>query len=104
MEHPQKIESIKVISDKKGMSPVGWISTFLTVGIFAAIAAVVIGAVRDTQVSTSTAYQAANNSILAVGNLTGQLATAGTIAGISVIVLAAVVILGYFGFRAGNQN
>ena len=100
-KNPQKIQ---LIHNKKGMSPVSWITTFLTVGIFASIAAVVIAAVRDTQASNSTAYVAANNSITAVGNLTTQLGTAGTIAGISVIVLAAVVILGYFGFRGQMQN
>lgn len=105
---------MQVINNKKGMSPVGWVSTFLTVGLFAAVSAIVIAAVRDTQqvynvagnssTGTTIAYASANNSITAVVNLTNQLGTAGTIAGISVIVLAAVVILGYFGFRSQQQR
>ena len=77
----------------------GWIALFLGLAIFGGIAAVVAGAVRDTQTSGSSAYNASNNGLLAIVNFTSQLGSAGTIAGLSGLVLAAVVILGYLGYK-----
>ena len=39
-----------------------WVAGFLSLGIFAAIAAIVIGEVRDTQTASSAAYKASNNA------------------------------------------
>ena len=77
----------------------GWIALFLGLTIFGGIAAVVAGAVRDTSVANSAAWNASNNGLTAIVNFTAQLGSAGTIAGLSVLVLAAVVILGYFGYK-----
>ena len=77
----------------------GWIGLFLGLAIFGGIAAVVAKAVRDTQTANSAAYNASNNGLTAIVNFTSQLGSAGTIAGLSVLVLAAVVILGYFGYK-----
>ena len=77
----------------------GWIALFLGLAIFGGIAAVVAQAVRDTSTVSTSAWNASNNGLLAIVNFTGQLGSAGTIAGLSVLVLAAVVILGYFGYR-----
>ena len=74
-----------------------WVAGFLSLGIFAAIAAIVIGAVRDTQTAQSAAYNASNNALTAVGNLTAQFGTAGTLVGLGILALAAIVIVGYFG-------
>jgi len=74
-----------------------WVAGFLSLGIFAAIAAIVIGAVRDTQTTSSAAYNASNNALTAVGNLTAQFGTAGTLVGLGILALAAIVIVGYFG-------
>jgi hypothetical protein len=75
-----------------------WVAGFLSLGIFAAIAAIVIGSVRDTQDLDTAAYNASNNALSAVGNLTTQFGTAGTLVGLGLLALAAIVIVGYFGF------
>ena len=75
-----------------------WVAGFLSLGIFTAIAAIVVGAVRDTQTTDSTAYNASNNALSAVSNVTTQFATAGTLVGLGILALAAIVIVGYFGF------
>ena len=80
-----------------------WIYGFLGLGVFAAIGAIVISSVRDTQTSGTVAYSAANNSLTGVSNLTAQFGTAGTLAGLGVLALAAVVIMMYFrGGRGGE--
>ena len=79
-----------------------WVAGFLSLGIFAAIAAIVIGAVRDTQTASSAAYNASNNALTAVGNLTTQFGTAGTLVGLGILALAAIMIMAYF--RRGSKN
>tara|TARA_R100000306_G_C4373017_1_gene140803 strand:+ start:1719 stop:1979 length:261 start_codon:yes stop_codon:yes gene_type:complete len=79
-----------------------WIAGFLSLGIFTTVSAVVIGAIRDTQVTDSAAYNASDNSLTAVGNITAQFGTAGTLVGLGVLALAAIVIVGYFGM--GRRN
>ena len=80
-----------------------WVAGFLSLGIFAAIAAIVVGAVRDTQTVDSGAYNASNNALTAVGNVTTQFGTAGTLVGLGILALAAIVIVGYFGFGKGQN-
>ena len=75
-----------------------WVAGFLSLGIFASIAAIVVGAVRDTQTTDSVSYNASNNALSAVSNVTTQFATAGTLVGLGILALAAIVIVGYFGF------
>jgi len=80
-----------------------WVGGFIGLGIFASVGAVVVAAVRDTQTSGTTAYNASDAALSGIGNLTTQFGSAGTIAGIAAIVLAAVLILGYFGFGGRNR-
>ena len=80
-----------------------WVAGFLSLGIFCTVAAVVIGAIRDTQVADSSAYNASNNALTAVGNITTQFGTAGTLVGLGILALAAIVIVGYFGFGGRSK-
>lgn len=108
-----------------------WIYGFLTLGIFGAIAAVILTSIQSavTQCaadnSTFNASQglcvnASNSSILtgsftaqynvsgdgtsAILNLTNQFGTAGTLVGLGIVALAAIVIVGYFGFGKNRAN
>lgn len=103
-----------------------WISLFLAIAIFGGVAAIVAGAVQGSvtacasPLATNNAngvcvnstgqvqaglgghtaeYNATTNGLSGILNFTTQLGSAGTIAGLSVLVLAAVMILGYFGYR-----
>lgn len=105
-EGNKDMESVKeYISDTSGQSMglLGWIGLFLAITIFGGVSAVVAGAVRDTQAVNSYAYNASNNGLVAIVNFTAQLGSAGTIAGLAVLVAAAVMILGYFGWRQFGQ-
>lgn len=93
------------VEDREGanMGLLGWIALFLAITIFGGVSAVVAGAVRDTQTANTAAYNASNNGLTAIVNFTSQLGSAGTIAGLAVLVAAAVMILGYFGWTRGFQ-
>lgn len=103
-----------------------WIGLFLALAILGGVGAVVIEALQDSVQTcsdataiynttsgvcmdpantsnalggTSAQYNATQNGLIGVVNYTNQLSSAGTIAGLSILVLAAVMILGYFGWR-----
>jgi hypothetical protein len=100
----------------------GWIVGFLSLGIFAAICSVILSSVQSSLVVkctgnatmniTGTCVDPVNNSI-AVGttsaqynvtnaaltgnlNLTNQFGTAGTLVGLAILALAAILIVSYF--------
>ena len=106
-----------------------WVTGFLSLGIFAAVAAVVLVSVQSattacetagtilnvttktcvnvsaqsqTLTGTSLTYNATGGAIDAVVNLTAQFGTAGTLVGLGILALAAIVIMGYF--RMGSKN
>ena len=73
-----------------------WIAGFIGLGIFASLGAIVIASVRDTQTANSASYNASNNALTAVGNVTAQFGTAGTLVGLGVLALAALIVMSYF--------
>jgi len=96
-----------------------WVAGFLSLGIFVSIAAIVLSSVQEAVVAcssgtlsggacvnstggfvtaTSAQYNITGNALTAVGNVTSQFATAGTLVGLGILALAAIVIVGYFGF------
>lgn len=102
-----------------------WLYGFLSLGIFAMIAVVILTSVRTSvtvcgradAVLNSTINQCVNSTMQnttlgsfthqynistdganAVINLTNQFGTAGTLVGLGILALAAIVIVGYFGF------
>ena len=106
-----------------------WVTGFLSLGIFATVAAVVLVSVQDaatacetagtvlntttstcvnvsaqsqTLTGTSLPYNATGGAIDAVVNLTAQFGTAGTLVGLGILALAALMIMAYF--RMGNRN
>jgi len=104
----------------------GFLKMFLVLGILASLGVIVLASVQgglsnaqacgqaDAEVvsgacvnvsnnsqslgSLTVAYNSSQSSQDGVLNLTSQFDSAGTIAGIAAIVLAAMLILGYFGF------
>ena len=106
-----------------------WVTGFLSLGIFAAVAAIVLVSVQSattacettgtilntttktcvnvsaqsqTLTGTSLQYNATGGAIDGVVNLTAQFGTAGTLVGLGILALAALMILAYF--RRGSRN
>ena len=102
-----------------------WVAGFLSLGIFASVAAVVLSSVQTAAspcstgtlsggfcvnstggilTSTSAQHNITGNALGAVGNMTAQFGTAGTLVGLGILALAAIVIVGYFGFGGQRNN
>ena len=66
-----------------------------------AVSAITLQAFRDSQTSGTLAYNITNGGLTFLSNASSQLGTAGTILGVSLllVVIGAVGVLGYMGYQ-----
>jgi len=104
----EKLQNLKTNLELKRMNRKGQVGGWVSFGLGLAISvvsfvvlAIMLGALQTSQTTNSLPYNISGNGLTFLSNVTGQLGTAGTILGVSLllVIIAGVGFAGYTAYQ-----
>jgi hypothetical protein len=107
MKYLQHLKSALDLRSKRGQAAGGWVTFGVALAISVVsfvVLAIMLGALRDSQTANSLPYNISQNGLTFLSNVTGQLGTAGTILGVSLllVIIAGIGFAGYSVYKSSR--